>query len=344
MGGEVYYNLGDHRQAKQCFEEAISNCGENSISLRNLSVVLRAIDNSNEDGANLEDSAASRSANYAKALEHSKKAVALDSEDPQNWEVLGNTYMGVFFMNSHCPNGIQRALIAYEKAEGAYEKLGRRNFTLHLNRGKAAKFVEDYNLAIQSFQKANEICANVAADNVQKILNLVQRISTYVARKGDLKGKHLKEILSDFPRRPESRRLTEFQKGENDGLPILAKVVIAIDRHDEMPIIMICCDAAGDFFALSLYNAEPKLVYSAVIPMRSMLRFQRSQYRWISVAAEGGVVWAYPCVVISNPSDVVVVGGGHLGCTAVKSVLVSISAEQSPGICASPKKTVSCTK
>lgn len=43
--GEVYWNLQEISQAKHCFEQALELCEPNPVSLRNLSMTLRALDN-----------------------------------------------------------------------------------------------------------------------------------------------------------------------------------------------------------------------------------------------------------------------------------------------------------
>merc|ERR1719265_1269269 len=108
-------------------------------------MVLRAVD---DDAAAGEDDVVSarRSANFAEALEKAKGAVALDAGDAQNWETLGNAYVGDFFVNARRPDELSRALIAYDKAETAYAKLGKKNPSLNLNRGMAAKYIENYEL------------------------------------------------------------------------------------------------------------------------------------------------------------------------------------------------------
>jgi len=318
--GEVYWNMGDFKKSRECFDKAIEMCGENSVSLRNLSMVLRGL----ESGASPDDDAAAirKAENYATALEKAKAAVALDANDAQNWETLGNAYMGDFFVNAKRPDEMNRALIAYGKAEAAFQKMGKSSPSLQLNRGNAAKYMEDYDVALRSFQKAHEIGAAGAVEEQQKIMDLVQRLVGYAERKGDLNAKRQAELAADIPRGSAHRTLRELRAGENAAAPVEAKAVLIIDRLDEMPVIVVCCDSLGDFFALSLYNAQRSKVADAIVPMKSMLRIYQPRFRQISVSNRAKK-WSYPCVRVAHPGDVTVAGKGSLGAAAVASVFSS---------------------
>lgn len=315
--GEAYWNMQDVNQAKKCFEQALEICGPNAVSLRNLSMALRAV---GSDGA-------TKSQNYADALAKAKEAVQLGPGDPLNWETLGNAYVGDFFINAKRPDEINRALIAYEKAERAYDGLGKGNPTLHFNRGMAAKYIEEYDLALRSFQKAHEIGAKGAAEEGKNVFDLVQRCAGCVERKHDFKVKRLKELAEGFPSDKESSRtLKEVQAKENEEASLVARVVSVVDRKDEVPVILICCDREGDFFAMSVYNAELQKLAESVVPMKSLLSVPRAKSRQIAVTIPTGKKWSYPCVIVGHPGDLTAVGGSSLGAAAQRSILFSTTA------------------
>lgn len=318
--GEVHWNTQNFQRARECFEHALEFCGQNAVSLRSLSMVLRAVDS--EVDASVDDEVASRRAdNFTQGLEKAKAAVALDTSDPQNWETLGNAYVGDFFVNARRPDELNRALVAYAKAETAYGKLGKSNPSLQLNRGMAAKYIEDYDLALRSFLKAAEIGNGKAGKEGQKVMELVQRLSGYTQRKGDLKAKHLKELLEGFQGGATGRTLDDLQRNIGSAeVPLAARVVNIVEREDESPVIVICCDAAGIFFALSLYNTQPSKFADAVIPMKTLIQVRLAKYREVSVKnPHNHKSWTYPCVRVGHPGDVTIVGGGSLEAAAVLS-------------------------
>eukprot|EP00930_Biecheleria_cincta_P008332 TRINITY_DN10974_c0_g1_i1.p1 TRINITY_DN10974_c0_g1~~TRINITY_DN10974_c0_g1_i1.p1 ORF type:complete len:725 (-),score=163.76 TRINITY_DN10974_c0_g1_i1:298-2241(-) len=309
--GEVYWNLQNYEKARTCFEQAVECCGENSVSLRNLSMVLRALDGN----------ADVKSDNYRQALEKAKAAVALDASDAQNWETLGNAYVGDVIMNAKHPEEIRKALVAYAKSSFAYEKVGKHNPSLQLNWGNAAKYIEDYDLALRCYQRAHDIGAAAAASEIQQIHELAEQISSYVERKGDLKLKQLKDLTMDLKFRPviegdkeghNFRVLQDLRAGEGAG-PLVARVVTIIDR---LPVILICCDANGEFFALSLYTAEREKIASAVTPRKSVLHIMKPRFAQVAVTGPGGKNWSYASARVAHPGDVIVVGSGSLASAA----------------------------
>eukprot|EP00913_Durusdinium_trenchii_P019404 g18242.t1 len=129
--------------------------------------------------------AASRRQNYAKALEKAKEAVALGPEDPLNWETLGNAYIGNFFVNAKRPDEIKRALIAYEKSDAAYAK----------SSTPAVSCFLDYDLALRSFARAQEIGAVGAAEERRKVLELIEQPQEHLEKKGARRTRSLKETV-----------------------------------------------------------------------------------------------------------------------------------------------------
>lgn len=312
--GEVYWNQGNYPLARNSFEQSLELCGPNATSLRNLSMVLRAIQCDDIE----------KGSNFAAGLQKAKEATVLDADDPQNWETLGNAYMGEFFVNGKRVDELNKALIAYARADGAYEKLGKRNPTLHMNRGKAAMFLEDYALALKSFRTASEICATPAAGELaDRVLELVQRLAGLVERKSDLKAKRLKELTAGMP--DNAGRLEHFRSQGPRAGSIAAKVISVVDRKDDIPVILICCDVAGDFFALSIYNAERAKVAELVVPLQTTVEIKGPHYRQITVDE-----LAYPCIRVAHPGDISVSGGAasDLGSAAARP---SFSSEKAAG-------------
>lgn len=313
--GEVYWNQQKYAQAKDAFGQALELCGPNAASLRNLSMVLRALEGDEEE----------RVANYAAGVQRAKEATAIDAEDPLNWETLGNAYMGEFFVNGKKADSLKRALIAYDRAEAAYVKLGKRNPVLHMNRGIAAKFLEDYALALRSFGVAREIGASRAAVEEEGVQELLERIAGLIERKGDLKAKRLKEVVALAQAghgQARCCRLADLAAGEKVTGPLAATVVSKVDRGDDIPVVLVCCDGAGDFFALSLYNTEPSKVAEAIVPGLTAVEVSEPHYRRIEAEVRGRSL-AYPCIRVAHPNNVSIVGAGHLGRASVSSVFSS---------------------
>ncbi|CAE7360659.1 ASPH [Symbiodinium natans] len=277
------------------------------------------------------DAASSRRENYAKALDKAKEAVALSPVDPLNWETLGNAYVGNFFVNAKRPDEIKRALIAYEKGEAAYEKLGKRNPTLHFNRGMAAKYVEDYDLASRSLAVAIEIGAAGAAEERQKVLALVDSLAEHLNKKCD--KKKLKDLSPTFPDNSAYSKIKDLQVGKPSAGSLAARVVTLLNRPGEVPIITICCDMSGELFAMSFYNTEFQKLQQAIVPGKTVLAVENPSLRQIEVTLRGPL--SYSCVAVGNPAEVWIIGASagvasaSLACAAGGSVVYSVAADRS---------------
>lgn len=311
--GEVYWGKQDFVQCKQCFEQALELCGPNVVSLRNLSMVLRAMD--------AEDKAEAFTQSVAKA----KEAVALDTNDAQNWETLGNAYLGNFFVNAGArADDLSKALIAYDKAEAAATKSGKTNPSIYTNRGTVLKFLQNYDLAIESFYKAKEInSADTSAEiEAKKLLELVKKITELVSSQCRMKAKKLTSMLETLSTSPGSKSIAQLAAGENKDATLDAKMIQFIERNNEVPIIAICADSQGKFFALSIYNADSKVISDALIPMETGFSVKGPHLRDITVT-RGEQTWSYPCIRIAHPQDINVFGQGGssgLGHAAVAAV------------------------
>jgi len=200
----------------------------------------------------------------------------------------------------------------------AYAKMGRQNPSLHLNRGMAAKYIEDYELALRSFQAAHAIGAPSAASEGRKVFELVQRLAGSVERRCDVKVKHVRELIADM-KNNEQRTLKALQAGKQEHVPLLCRVISIIDRQEDVPVILMCCDAHGDFFALSVYNTQLALLADNVTPMRTVLQIQKPKFRQNSVCGLGGKDCSYPSVRVAHPGELSILGGGSLVGVATQS-------------------------
>lgn len=317
--GELYYEKREVHQARRCFEQAIEY-GEDTDSagkadaLRKLSMALRALDAEGSEA---------RAENYTLALQKAKEATVIDAKDGSSWEVLGNSYLGDFFVNgTQKPEVLQKALIAFEKASACFEKQGKETPFLYHNWGIALKFMESYELAIQTFRKAEAISpdATPSLQEAQQLTETVAKIADLVRKQGNLKAKRLSAITGSIA--PTSGcSLLQLQAGENKEATLGAKVVRFVeDRANQVPIILVCCDAKAAFFALSVYNCDLAALQAAVNPGETSISVKNPHLREVKVTASpGGDPVSYPCIRVAHPGDLLLPGGGSLGSAACVS-------------------------
>lgn len=317
--GELYYERKEMAQARRCFEQALEY-GESedkagkADALRKLSMVLRALDD-----------AEARAENYTLALAKAKEATVIDPQEGLSWEVLGNSYFGDFFVNGTMrPEVISKSLIAFERAATCFTKQGKESPFLYYNWGIALKFMESYELAIQTFRKAVAISeeATPSLREIKQITETVTQVADLVRKQGNLKAKRLGSITSSIS--PTSGvSLLELKPGENKDTVLAAKVVSVVSRESEIPIILICCDATACFFALSVYNCDLAALTAAVNPGETSLSIRSPLLRQMQITVangngDGNLV-SYPCVRAAHPGDLLIPGGGNLGSAACVS-------------------------
>jgi len=241
-----------------------------------------------------------------------KEATVIDATDGSSWEVLGNSYLGDFFVNgAQKPDVLQKGLIAFEKAAVCFEKQGKETPFLYYNWGTALKFMENYELAIQTFKKAVAISPDATPSHreVQELTDSVTKVADLVRKQGNLKPKRLSSITGSIaPTTGVS--LVELQAGNNKDATLGAKVVSVVDRANRTPIILVCCDANATFFALSVYNCDSAALLASVNPGETSLSVKSPHFRQVKVTlSPDSTPISYPSIRVAHPGDLMVAGG-----------------------------------
>uniref|UniRef100_A0A0G4GK03 Tetratricopeptide repeat protein 5 OB fold domain-containing protein n=1 Tax=Chromera velia CCMP2878 TaxID=1169474 RepID=A0A0G4GK03_9ALVE len=189
--GNVFWKKQDLRSARRCFEQAIEICGNNAVSLRRLSIVMRMLSG--------EDSDSNRGQVVRASVEKAKAALALDVDDPESWYVLGNSYLANFFENGEGPQELNKALMAYAKAEQAWSVEGKKNPDLYVNRATVKRYQQDYAAALEDLSAAQRLDPSMGADeSAEALRSFVNRLGTLVRRRGNLKSRQLSAITEEL--------------------------------------------------------------------------------------------------------------------------------------------------
>ncbi|XP_077503521.1 tetratricopeptide repeat protein 5-like isoform X2 [Amblyomma americanum] len=103
--GECYWKKGHITKARNCFE-GVLKVTKDKVSLRNLSMVLRQVGETEEE----------RLHNVLESVTKAKEALQLDIADGKSWSILGNAYLTVYFSGAQNVKSLQQALAAYARA------------------------------------------------------------------------------------------------------------------------------------------------------------------------------------------------------------------------------------
>ncbi|XP_069686629.1 tetratricopeptide repeat protein 5-like [Periplaneta americana] len=304
--GECYWKKDDIEEAKNCFSGALLHA-RNKVSLRNLSMILR------------QEKAASnkqRSENIEQGVAYAKEAVQLDANDGTSWAVLGNAYLSSFFTISQNPRTLKSCMSAYQQAEK--DVVARSNPDLHYNKAIALKYEEEYELALESFSRAQALDPTWDAPQQKekqlvKYLNNVQDLATH---KGKLKGKKLQQLVQsiDFKQlgpysggsytarnetiKLEHVPLKNLQPGINLEKVILGKVVCSVHDDDAVPFTFCLIDKEETCVAVTVYNlAQGKGVIigdSVAIPepylAKICFKYKQKEWNFVSLRVESPVL------------------------------------------------------
>merc|ERR1712217_372686 len=138
---------------------------------------------------------------------------------------------------------------------------------------------------------------------------------------GDLKAKRLKELTTNMPSSASS--LQDLRSKGKEVTAVAAKVISIIDRGNEIPVMFVCSDVIGEFFVLSVYNAEPAKIAEHITPLQTTLTVAKPHYRQIRINADAGSELTYPTIRVAHPVDISIVGGQNLSTAAVKPAFSS---------------------
>jgi tetratricopeptide (TPR) repeat protein len=183
--GECFWKNDELKKATNCFEGALKEC-KNKVSLRNLSMLARQESSSSRE--NLVE-------NIEKGLNYAKEGVQLDPQDGLSWAVLGNAHLSSFFGIQQNPKTLKQCLSAYSQAEK--DVVAKSTPDLHYNKGITLKYEEEYELALESFNKAALYDPTWEQPKIKErqLVKYLNDISDLVTTNGKMKAKRLQQIL-----------------------------------------------------------------------------------------------------------------------------------------------------
>ncbi|OPJ90070.1 hypothetical protein AV530_002657 [Patagioenas fasciata monilis] len=176
--GELRWQRGDLQGALLCFRGALQH-GEDAEAHRLLSMALRA-----GGAARGGDSDGDIMAALRESRQQAEAAVRCDPADGNNWYVLGNAYVSLFFGGGQNPQDAQRALGAYAQAERVDPKAAN-NPDLHLNRATLLQYQERFGEALDGLSRAAALATGWAEPRRRHahLLDFLERLRAALANR-----------------------------------------------------------------------------------------------------------------------------------------------------------------
>ena len=260
------------------YQNALEEEPDDKRALRCLSMVIRKVpfQNDKEKLKALEDS-----------IQYAKKAVALDLKDSESWYILGNAHLTCFFMGGQRYENLDFALKAYTQSE---KRQVYQNPDLYFNRGTICEYLENYSQAINDYDTAHSIDANLGAKAKAKgIQDFVVNVWGLIAKERSQKSSKLVSLIKSIPKtigevkfmkkkdgddsvklenseevkeeeatissiKYSIANLQDWKSGANPGSIYIGKLVLPLKKELDVPIWYLMIDSKHEFSVLSIYN------------------------------------------------------------------------------------------
>ncbi|KAJ3658963.1 hypothetical protein Zmor_010675 [Zophobas morio] len=262
--GECFWKNDELKKATNCFEGALKE-QKNKISLRNLSMLARQESSKSRDDL---------IKNIEKGLSYAKEAVQLDTHDGLSWAVLGNAHLSSFFGIQQNPKILKQCLSAYSQAEK--DIVAKSTPDLHYNKGITLKYEEEYELALESFNKAALYDPTWEQPTMKErqLVKYLNEINELVSTCGKMKAKRLQQILQSIDSKQlgpygggsytstttqqtvklDEISLNTLKSGLNEEKVVLGKVVCTVHNEDSVPFTFCLVDKVGTCVVVTVYN------------------------------------------------------------------------------------------
>jgi len=250
--GECYWKNNDNYSALNCFESA-SKHEINKISLRNASMVLRQLGNTDEE----------KKSNLMKSVDKAKEAVKCDMEDGISWYILGNAYLTLFF---NCPNHEQSVMKACKVAYGkAYnDKIAMCQTDFLFNYASLLQYEENFLKALDSLKRAAILDPNWSEPSQRKnaLLSYLRDNCDMIHKKASLKLRRIQSFIKSLASDSKlaiynSRKFVNIQhlvEGINSEVNLLCKVIGCINNDLAIAHTFCIMDCDKECIALLVYN------------------------------------------------------------------------------------------
>lgn len=306
--GAIYWREGEHEKATEMYEKALSLNENDPKWLGYLSIAVRRLKTSSDDG---------KKKNLERGIELASKAVGLAVSDDSAWYLLGNAYMSSFF-NTEKYDELDKSLKAYIQAEKLQTIP---NPDLYFNRATMLTYFERYSEAIRDYMKAHAIDPGLnAADKATELCNFVIGTTRMIEQKKKTQNKKTTDLVKSIPKKLgevkflSSKETEETLKykilpqsdmsaGENVGVIFCGKIICQIHKNPEVPACFLCIDSKYNYTVVSLYNInkgiKEKIKYGDEVLIRDPVLM------FISIEYESRLL-TYPSIRVINLSDILV--------------------------------------
>jgi tetratricopeptide (TPR) repeat protein len=312
---KALWKKGDLQSAQLCYQRSLEH-KPGKLAYQNLSMLQRQV----AKGQKQEQS----QQNINESLVNAKAAVALDVQDGHSWYLLGNAYLFQAFCvpSNERDELIDKSLKTYKHAMKLH-KSETCNVDLRFNYGVVCKYLEQHLEALRAFEYCDKMDATLCAnDQKDEITHTLSQLTTLVDTKCGMKAKRIakvqENIASGEKQQSSTRHLKFVTLGELSGIAssqnnpktsaLSCSVVHTVPVRSAVPLVYVCMDSQGQFFALTIYGLEEN---------KLQMMLSRAKHKTLQIVSPAfhkvEITWQnrtyhFPCIRVNQLSTLVVDG------------------------------------
>ncbi|QDZ18164.1 tetratricopeptide repeat domain-containing protein [Chloropicon primus] len=259
---KALWKKGDLQSAQLCYQKSLENSRDKK-AYQDLSMLQRQL----AKGEKHEESKKM----IEESLSNAKAAVSLDVQDSHSWFILGNAYLVLAFSTATGERDelINKSLKTYKHAMKVHES---ENFNadLKFNYGVVSKYLERHTDALDAFDYCDRVEPELnAGEEINEIVHKLSQLTILVNTKCGVKAKRIAKIQEDIGALEKRRNrdpgknllrtlpLRSLSFGENpSGVALTCSLICTVPVKSQVPLMYICMDSQGSFFALTIYGLE----------------------------------------------------------------------------------------
>nr|CAI5824005.1 unnamed protein product [Callosobruchus analis] len=188
--------------------------------------------------------------------------------------ILGNAHLSSFFGIQQNPEILKKCLSSYAQAEK--DLIARTTPDVHYNKGITLKYEEEYELALESFNKASMFDPTWDPPKLkeQQLVRYLRDIQEFVMSSGKMKAKRLQQLLQTIDSKHlgpyyggsytsttgkqtvklDACKLSDLKAGVNAEKVVLGKVVCSVRNEDVVPFTFCMVDKDGTCVVVTVFN------------------------------------------------------------------------------------------
>jgi hypothetical protein len=224
-----------------------------------------------------------------------------------------------YFSNGEDIEQLHLALKAYAQTE---RNLKEPNPDLFFNRATIFEYLERYGEAVQDYNTAFVIDPSLHSDKLAgRIIDFVVKTSNVVSsRSGSAQKKHQELVKSiptalvgslKFPAKQQQETPTnysvatcaELEGGVNKGALLICRVLMHLERPQDVPNSVLVVDSKNVCFVVSFYGTNKTL--KDKVHVGDLCYIKNPQLIFTSITFQGRM-YAYQCVKVSDIQDVLI--------------------------------------